>query len=84
MVAIISAVIGRPVSYHELALEDLRAMMLQRGASPGMAQAVVEMTMAVNDGIYDLVRASSENAPTTFRQWCEDVLKPVAFLTNAK
>ncbi|HEY0276252.1 MAG TPA: NAD(P)H-binding protein [Paenirhodobacter sp.] len=79
MMATVSEVIGRPVAYHEMAMEDLRGMMLGQGASTGMAQAMVDMMTAKNEGMDSLIgRGASalDDTPTTFRQWCAAVLKP--------
>ncbi len=77
MAAIMSEVLGRPVRYQELSADDLRAMMTARGASPGMAQAMVEMMVAKTEGLDRMVpRTPQFSSPTSFRQWCETVLKP--------
>ena len=42
-----------------------------------MAQAMVNMLTAQNEGLSDLdARPVPNNSPTTFRAWCEKVLKP--------
>jgi hypothetical protein len=42
-----------------------------------MAQATLEMYLAKNKGIDKSVQRTSENTtPTSFRAWCEEVLKP--------
>ncbi|MET3588670.1 hypothetical protein ABID21_004808 [Pseudorhizobium tarimense] len=48
--AIISDVIGKPVQYHLMSMDDLKAMMIKQGASEGMAQAMVNMMTAKNEG----------------------------------
>jgi uncharacterized protein YbjT (DUF2867 family) len=74
---IMSEVLGKPVRFQEIAMEDLRKMMLGRGASAGMAQAMVNMLTAKNEGMdHRVARPVPYAAPTGFRQWCEDVLKP--------
>jgi uncharacterized protein YbjT (DUF2867 family) len=78
MVRTISEVLGKPVRYQEMSMDDLKAMMIGRGASEGMAQAMVNMTVAKNEGLDNMVQRTAEtNSPTSFRQWCEEVLKPV-------
>lgn len=75
--AILSEVLGRPVRYQETSTEELRAMMLRRGASAGMAQAMVDMTIAKNAGIDGMIPRTVENStPTTFRAWCQSLLSP--------
>ena len=79
MMAIISDVIGKPVQYHLMAMDDLKAMMIKRGASEGMARAMVNMMTAKNEGMDHLVKrtpSSSSDTPTSFRRWSEEVLKP--------
>jgi len=83
MMAIISDVIGQPVQYHLMSMDDLKAMMIKRGASDGMAQAMVNMMTAKNEGMDHLVErtpSSSSDTPTSFRQWCEDVLNPALLM----
>ncbi|MDQ7250006.1 NmrA family NAD(P)-binding protein [Dongia sedimenti] len=78
MARIMTEVLGKPVRCQEIGTEDLRKTMLGRGASAGMAQAMVEMFVAKNEGMDHLVARPAPNpAPTGFRQWCEMLLKPV-------
>ena len=61
-------------------MADLKTTMTDRGASVGMAQAMVDMATAKNEGLDGLVMrtpADRSNTPTTFRRWSEDVLKPL-------
>ena len=55
--------------------------MIQYGASEAFAQSLIEMHEAKDQGI-DLSepRTPENTTPTTFRQWCKEVLKP-AFLS---
>jgi uncharacterized protein YbjT (DUF2867 family) len=77
MARIMSEVLGQPVRFEEMAMEDMRQMMLGRGASAGMAQAMVDMLTAKNEGMDHMVaRRLPSDAPTGFRAWCEAVLKP--------
>ena len=42
-----------------------------------MAQGMTDMAWAKNEGIDNAVQRTPENStPTSFRQWCEQVLKP--------
>ncbi len=51
--------------------------MLQRGMSEASAQDMIDMAAAQDQGIYDAqASAQRSNNLTSFRQWCEDVLKP--------
>lgn len=77
MAEIISQTVGHMVRYRQIPVADQHAAMLQRGASPAMAQDMADMIEAQNDGIYDAEpRDSSAAAPTGFRTWCQDTLKP--------
>jgi uncharacterized protein YbjT (DUF2867 family) len=74
---IMSEVLGRPVTFRELSMTDLKGMMLGRGASEGMAQAMVNMATAKNAGLDLMIPRSPESAtPTSFRAWCDEVLRP--------
>ncbi len=80
MAAVISDVLGRPISYHQVPIEGLRAQMQQHGAGPALAEGMPEMIEAQNDGIYDAEplapRGSKVAGETSFRQWCVDTLEP--------
>jgi len=77
MAAAMTDVLGRPVAYREMAVADLRAGMMARGASPGMAQAMAEMMDAKIAGMDRVVpRAANNTTATRFREWCDAVLKP--------
>jgi uncharacterized protein YbjT (DUF2867 family) len=77
MARIMSEVLGKPVRFQEMEMEDMRQMMLGRGASAGMAQAMVDMLTAKTEGMDHMVpRRLPSDAPTGFRAWCETVLKP--------
>jgi uncharacterized protein YbjT (DUF2867 family) len=77
MAGVISGTLGRTVRYRRVAVADRQAAMLRRGASEAMAQDMADMTEAQNDGIYDAEpRDPDSAAATSFRQWCQDTLKP--------
>jgi uncharacterized protein YbjT (DUF2867 family) len=47
------------------------------GVSDAMAQGYADMAWAKNEGLDNGVQRTPENStPTSFRQWCEEVLKP--------
>ncbi|GDY59899.1 hypothetical protein SVIO_105220 [Streptomyces violaceusniger] len=72
-----SEVLGRPIRYQRQSLEDLRAALTGRGMGNALVEGYVDMMRAKDDGIDQGVRRTPETAsPTTFRQWCEEVLKP--------
>ncbi|MDM7928820.1 NmrA family NAD(P)-binding protein [Blastomonas fulva] len=77
--AIMTDVLGRKITFHEMSMADMGNMMKGNGASEGMARAMVDMLSAKNEGLDHVVERSPAdivNSPTTFRQWCEGVLKP--------
>jgi hypothetical protein len=47
--------------------------------SDAMAQGLLDMMIAKDNGLDNGIARTPQNAidtPTTFRQWCEDTLKP--------
>ena len=77
MAGIMTEVLGRPVRFQQIPMEDMRAIMLRNGASAGMAQAMVNMLTAKLEGMDNMVkRTGPGNSPTGFREWCDLVLKP--------
>ena len=77
MASIMSEVLGKPVRFQEIAMSEMKSMMIGRGASEGMAQAMVNMLIAKNEGMDHMVpRTALTTSPTSFRQWCLDTLKP--------
>jgi hypothetical protein len=45
--------------------------------SEAMAQGMLDMAMAKNEGLDNAEpRTPLSTSPTSFRQWCDDVLKP--------
>ena len=78
MAHVMSEVLGRAIRFQQVAIADYRASLLQRGVSEAAAQGVTHMIEAQNRGIYDVEpRDPRSAAPTSFRRWCEDTLKPV-------
>lgn len=77
MAEIISETLGHTVRYQHVPLAQLEAGMVQRGASPALAQDMADMVNAQNNGIYEAEpRDPALATATAFRQWCQDVLKP--------
>jgi uncharacterized protein YbjT (DUF2867 family) len=78
MAAIISDVLGKTVHFQQTTFEDYRARFLRLGFSAAMAQGMTDMMYAKNQGLDLGVPRTPENTtPTSFRQWCEDTLKPL-------
>ncbi|WP_369251691.1 NAD(P)H-binding protein [Streptomyces sp. R41] len=78
MARVVSEVLDRPVRVQRTSSADYKATALRFGASEAWAQGLADMAEALNDqGFYgDLEPSTPESAPTGFRQWCEEVLKP--------
>lgn len=77
MAKIMSEVLGNPVRFEEMPLNAMKAMLTGSGMSEGMAQAMINMMVAKNEGLDNAEpRTPQSTTPTSFRQWCEDVLKP--------
>jgi hypothetical protein len=60
-----------------LSFEGYKARLTERGMSEAMAQGMVDMMAAKDEGLDSSERRTAESSsPTSFRQWCEEVLKP--------
>ncbi len=77
MAQIISEVLGRPIRFQQISFEAFKARLIESGASESMATGMVEMMVAKNEGLDNMEpRTPESTTPTSFRQWCEEVLKP--------
>jgi uncharacterized protein YbjT (DUF2867 family) len=77
MARIISEVLGRPVRFQQIPFAAYKDRFVGFGLSDAMAQGMTDMAWAKNEGLDNAVRRTPENStPTSFRQWCEAVLKP--------
>jgi uncharacterized protein YbjT (DUF2867 family) len=77
MAEVISGTLGRTIRYRQVPVANYQAAMRQRGASQAIAQDMADMIEAQNDGIYDAEPRDPDSATaTSFRQWCQDTLKP--------
>lgn len=77
MAQIMSEVLGKPVRFHQIPFEAFKARLTGYGMSEAMAQGMVDMMVAKNDGLDNAEpRTPQSTTPTSFRQWCEEVLKP--------
>ena len=78
LAAIMSEVLGRPVRYERESLEGLGTRLGSYGMGAAFVQGMVDMMRAKDEGLDDGVARSAEtSSPTTFRTWCEEVLRPV-------
>ncbi|HXM50207.1 MAG TPA: NAD(P)H-binding protein [Pyrinomonadaceae bacterium] len=77
MATIMSEVLGKPVRFQEAPGQAFKARLLERGMSEAMAQANLDMWDAYNQGLDAAEpRTPQSTTPTSFRQWCEEELKP--------
>jgi uncharacterized protein YbjT (DUF2867 family) len=77
MADIISEVLGKEVRFQQIPFEAYKARFVEFGMSEAMAQGMTDMAAAKNEGLDNAVKRTPENStPTSFHQWCEQVLKP--------
>jgi uncharacterized protein YbjT (DUF2867 family) len=77
MAAVMSDVLDEPVRFQPIAFDEFGAQLVERGMSEAMAQSMVDMLRAKDEGLDGGVERTPQTAtPTTFRRWCEDVLAP--------
>ena len=77
MAQIMSEVLGRPLRFQQIPGEAYKARLLERGMSEAMAQGSLDMPAAKDRGLDNAEpRTPESTTPTSFRQWCDDVLRP--------
>jgi uncharacterized protein YbjT (DUF2867 family) len=77
MAGIMSEVLGKDVRFQQTTFEAYKDRFVRFGMSDAMAQGMTDMAWAKNEGIDNAVQRTPQNStPTSFRQWCEEVLKP--------
>jgi uncharacterized protein YbjT (DUF2867 family) len=77
MSRIISEVLGKEIRFQQTTFEAYKERFVNFGMSDAMAQGMTDMAWAKNEGIDNAVRRTRDNStPTSFRQWCQEVLKP--------
>jgi uncharacterized protein YbjT (DUF2867 family) len=77
MALIMSDVLERPVRFQQVSGEAYKATLMQYGMTEAWAQGLVDMAAAQNQGFYDAEPGAPQSTgPTSFHQWCEEVLKP--------
>lgn len=78
MASIMSDVLGKPVTFVQIPGAAYKARFIELGFSDAMAQGMLDMALAKNAGLDNAeLRTPQNTTPTGFRQWCEEVLKPV-------
>jgi uncharacterized protein YbjT (DUF2867 family) len=81
MATVISDVLGIPVRFQQISGEVQKERLLGLGASESFAQGMVNALAEISRGACSAEPRTADNTtPTSFRQWCETVLKP-AFIT---
>lgn len=77
MAEIVAEVLRRPVRFQQISRESFKAALLRSGMSEAWAQGMVDIQMATDRGSYlSGLAAPAPTAPTSFRTWCEEVLRP--------
>ena len=77
MAAITAEVLGRPIRYQRISTDAYKAQLLEHGASEAFADGLVKMVVAKDNGLDRSEPRTAENTtPTSYRQWCSEVLKP--------
>jgi uncharacterized protein YbjT (DUF2867 family) len=77
MAQIMSQVLGKDVRFQQITFEAYKDRFVRLGVSDAMAQGYADMAWAKNEGLDNGVQRTPENStPTSFRRWCEEVLKP--------
>jgi uncharacterized protein YbjT (DUF2867 family) len=77
MAEIMSDMLGKAVRFKQIPLKTYKARFVELGMSEAMAQGMRDMATAKNQGLDNAVKRTPENSTrTSFRQWCEEVLKP--------
>ena len=77
MAAIMTEVLGRPIRFQQVPASAYKQTLVDHGASEAMAEGLVVMHAAIDAGLYGHERRTRENTtPTSFRQWCTEILKP--------
>jgi uncharacterized protein YbjT (DUF2867 family) len=76
MAQIMSQVLERPVRLQQVTGADYKTTMMRYGMTEAWAQGLVDMAAAQDQGIYNNESRTAQSTTTSFRQWCEEVLKP--------
>jgi uncharacterized protein YbjT (DUF2867 family) len=73
----LSDVLGTTVGFQQIPGEAFKARLMGFGMSDAMAQGMIDMNAAKDNGLDNSVVRTPENTtPTTFHQWAEEILKP--------
>jgi hypothetical protein len=70
-------VLGKPVRYQQIPPDAIRERLIGNGWTEAMAEGMVDMMLAKEEGLDNAEpRTPQSTTPTSFRQWCEEVLAP--------
>ncbi len=70
-------VLGRQVRFQQVPGDAYKAQLIQYGANEIFAQGIVDMLTAKDNGMDNVEARTPENTtPTSFHQWCEEILSP--------
>ncbi|MEU7813252.1 NAD(P)H-binding protein [Pseudonocardia sp. NPDC049154] len=75
--AILTAVLDRPVTYHRLSDDDVRAALRAAGLGEGAVEGIVGMTAGTRGLRPDPPRTALTTTPTTLGEWAHRVLRPL-------
>ncbi len=85
MARVLTEELGRPVHYQQVPGDVFKATLTEHGVTESMAQWLVDRMAAVDEGLYDAEpRTPRSTTPTSFRQWCRNVLKPAVAARAAR
>ncbi|WP_309086597.1 NAD(P)H-binding protein [Chelativorans sp.] len=77
MATIMSDVLERLIRFEPMSLESFKAALAAQGMSAAFIEGYADMYVAKNDGLDNAeLRTSANSTPTSFRSWCDEVLKP--------
>jgi uncharacterized protein YbjT (DUF2867 family) len=77
MARIMTEQLGRPVRYERQSLEELHATLVGYGLDAAFVRGVVDMKRAKDQGLdAGVTRTPDTASPTTFEQWCAQILLP--------
>ena len=77
MAATMSEVLGKPVRYEQLPGDAYEQHLVDRGMGRAAARGIVGNQLLASKGIYNVEpRTTEATTPTSFRTWCETVLRP--------
>src|SRR4029079_6266089 len=78
MAGLMSDVLGKPVRFQRLSLEAFAPGLAELVSSPAVFQGYADMYAAKSDGLDNAEpRTPQSTTQTSFRQWCEEVLKAI-------